>query len=339
MVTTVKRLLAVALLAASACSANFPPQYRVTDLRILAVRSLVDGTPAVADGDPPDTLVLSALVANPQARPGLRIVWRACLPTSAEACLRPEALRDPGSLDGKDGVIGPVEGATVRVSLDVPEVRDSMAALVSLVELDHSVGCHFYLELPVVVTAEAGGRRETAIKTVRLDPLREAAGTSVAAIADEYLLNLNPGIQALRLDPTDSNQCDGTDVARVCDSSCTTGICTPDGDGGLAQCLPAPGAVPAGKHVLCGLQQDSAAQRYRRCDASNDPFTAPKLAESLSWQWYVTDGTIDNTSGVGNATGHHVTLARPAGPFTLWLILRDNRGGVSWIQRDFPAAQ
>jgi hypothetical protein len=334
MVTTVKRLLALAVLAASACSPDFPPQYRVTDLRILAVRSLVDGSPATADGDPPDTLVLYALVANPQARPGLRIVWRACVPASSGAlppCLEDAALRDPASLDGKPGVIALGEGSTVRASLDRQDMRDLMTALVQQAEADPRAACHMYLELPVLVTAEAAGRSETAVKTLRLAPLREAAGSTVA---DDYTLNLNPGIQVVRLDPTDSDQCDGTDVARVCDSSCTTGICTADADGGLAQCLPAPGALPAGKHVLCGIAQDSATQSYQRCNASNQFYSA---AESLTWQWYVTDGTIDDTGGVGNATGHHVTLERPAGPFTLWLILRDNRGGVSWIQRDFPA--
>jgi hypothetical protein len=337
MVTTVKRLLAFVLLAASACSPDFPPQYRVTDLRILAVRSLVEGSPATADGDPPDTLVLSALVANPQARPGLRIVWRACfpIPGAAPPCLDDSILRDPSSLDGMRGVIGLGEGATVKVPLirqdvDVPAL---MTALVLQAVADPRVACHMYLELPVVVTAEAGGRSETAVKTVRLAPWREAAGTSVA---EAYTLNMNPGIQVLRLDPTNSDRCDGTEVARVCDSSCISGTCTPDPGGGLAQCLPAPGALPVGKHVLCGLQQDSASQSYQRCNDRNELYP---VQESLTWQWYVTGGTIDDTSGVGNATRHHVTLERPAGPFTLWLILRDNRGGESWIQRDFPAAQ
>ena len=332
-------LLALAAVAGAGCSADFAPQYRVTDLRILAIRSVVVGTESnpstTADGDPPDVLRLWALVANPQARPGLTVTWRACVPTGTDAlvpCLDPEALRDPASLDGRPGVIALGQGASVDVSLARPDVEAALTELVKRAESDPSVACHLYVELPVVVVAEAGGRLESALKTVRIAPVREAAGTSVAG---DYLLNTNPGIARIDTDPADADACTGgAPIVDVCLSACGAGTCQPDPEGGLSQCTPPPGTLAAGSHVVCGLVDANAIQTYPRCDAANAFYA---VDETLAWQWYLTDGTIEKTGMVGNATGDHVTLTPPAGPFTLWVVLRDVRGGVSWVQRDFPA--
>jgi hypothetical protein len=42
--------------------------------------------------------------------------------------------------------------------------------------------------------------------------------------------------------------------------------------------------------------------------------------------------------GLGNAEGSHLDFVAPPGPFTLWLILRDGRGGDAWKPFDVTPA-
>jgi hypothetical protein len=86
------------------------------------------------------------------------------------------------------------------------------------------------------------------------------------------------------------------------------------------------GPFPARKTMLCGAPA-SAAETYNVCD----PGVVAQLDENLGWQWYVTEGDFPEEGGVGNATGDQVEFVRPSGPFTLWAILRDGRGGTDWV--------
>jgi hypothetical protein len=47
-------------------------------------------------------------------------------------------------------------------------------------------------------------------------------------------------------------------------------------------------------------------------------------------------GEFPEFSGLGNATGSDVEYTRPAGAFTLWVILRDGRGGAGWKTYALP---
>jgi len=81
----VRRLLPLALLALGACIDDLAPQYRVTDLRILAVRAEVPPAAAdaasFADPMPGETLRLEALVANPLGHAPVTVTWYGCWPT------------------------------------------------------------------------------------------------------------------------------------------------------------------------------------------------------------------------------------------------------------------
>jgi hypothetical protein len=85
---------------------------------------------------------------------------------------------------------------------------------------------------------------------------------------------------------------------------------------------------------VCGRAPASASQPFNQCapDGARETF-----AEALTWQWYLTAGAIDDAGDIGNAVGDHVRIARPTGPFTLWAVLRDGRGGVTWVERRLPA--
>lgn len=318
-------LLAPAL-AAVACDTDFAPQYRVTDLRVLAVRSEVEDSQNLADADLGDVVRLAALVANPLGRSPLRVRWATCLPDGTDAlppCLDPDRLRDVDALLADPRVVALGEGTEIAVP--VPPLLAAFDAIVARALAEPSFACRLYLELPVLVVAEAGGRRELAVKRVRLTPWRELADHPV--LAGAYPPNANPGVVGVQA-ATDENAC-GTSraapVAMPCGTSCPLAACAPDGFCDV-NVLPGP-------TVLCGLARPTSSEAFDQCGPDGARLT---FQESLDWQWYVTAGTFPEPGGVGNAVGVDVEFERPPGPFTLWVIVRDGRGGEGWLARSFP---
>ncbi len=320
------RLAAAAALALSACNTGFPPQYLVADLRILAVRSQVAGSLA-ADARLGDTVRLTALVANPLGRAPLRIRWATCIPDGTEAlppCLDPEALRDVDRLLAAPGVIALGEGSAIEVQ--VPEVAGAFDRLIARAEAEPALACRLYLELPVLVVADAGAEREVAVKRVRLTPGSEIAGTDPAGA---YVTNSNPVPLTVRRVPTEDVPCgEGVPVLVPCQDASACGGAACGGDGLCAA------SFPEGRGVLCARADPGAADPpYYQCAPDG---TRMGFFESLDWQWYVTAGRFPEFTGVGNATGDAVEFEAPAGPFTMWVVLRDGRGGEAWLERQVP---
>jgi hypothetical protein len=318
--------LALAL-AASACDTGFAPQYRVEDLRILAVRAQVMGSLA-ADADLGETVRLTALVANPLGRTPVRVRWATCIPDGTEAlppCLDPDALRDVDRLLADPSVVPLGEGAEIEVS--VPLVSGAFDRLISRAEADPAYACSLYLELPVLVVAEAGEAQQVAVKRVRLTPGREIDGTDLAGA---YVKNSNPVPLGVRRVANEDVPCgEGAPVVVPCwdDTPCGGLACGTDGF-----CA---ATFPQGRGVLCARPDPGAVDPpYNQCapDGTRTPYF-----ESMDWQWYVTGGEFPEFDGVGNATGDPVEFEAPDGPFTIWVILRDGRGGEAWLARDVPA--
>jgi len=332
-VTTVHRpasaLALLALAASAGCNANFAPQYLVQDLRILAIRSAVVGdassTPA-ADAAPGERLRLTALVANPAGRAPLVARWLTCLPTGTDRlppCLDPALLREPERLAASEGVLLLAEGeGLLAIEEDVPPaVAGALATLVDQAAAEPALQCRLYLELPVVLDVRAGDRRELAVKRVRLVPSPEP-------FADAYLANRDPALDSARIDSGDGDACGGGDpVAIACSApaACPGLACDAGGVCGVP--------FPAGRHTLCGRPGVGSIGTFEQCSPDG---ARTSFFESLSWQWYATGGTFDGTGSVGNATGASIDFTRPAGPFTIWAIVRDGRGGEAWLQRDIP---
>lgn len=300
-----RRLPLLALLAA-ACNSGFDPQYRVVDLRILAARSEVVGSGS-ADAAPGDTLRLEALVANPLRRAPLSVRWFVCAPSAPDeiaACRDPELLRDPDALALQPGVVEVAQGEAVTVAL--PDVAEALNRAIELASRSPTFQCRLYVEVLVVVVAEAEDQRDVAVKEVRLVPL---PGSLPTGVESHYTVNFNPAIGEVVRDPLDADRCAGGSPL-------------------------APDPFPAGQTVLCGRPAPGAAGPYNECDPSGAP--SPVL-EFLFWQWYVTDGEFPEFDGIGNAVGESVDFGRPQGAFTIWVILRDGRGGVDWVRRDVVA--
>jgi hypothetical protein len=325
--------LGLALAVAAGCNPGFRPQYQVDDLRILGVSAEVTGTsaPTSADADLGDRVRLTALVANPRERRPLTITWLGCLPSGTDAlpaCLDRSLLSDPARLRTRPDVLvlGAGEGL-LTLEVPVADVQGALDALVARALAEPAFACQLYVELPVVVIAEAPDRSEVALKRVRLTPQRAVAGTSLEGA---YLPNQNPGVQSLQVDPTSAGSCLGGEVAAIrcpdpagceaqglrCDAGGTCGV-----------------PLPGGRRVLCARPEVGSVGIFSQCapDGARTPFY-----ESLDWQWFATAGSFEDAGALGNATGADVEFTRPDGPFTLWTVVRDGRGGEGWIRRDVP---
>lgn len=304
--------LALAL-GLAACALDAPQQYLVPDLRILAVRDWV-ATTAFADADEGEQVNLEALVANPRQRAGVTVDWYVCPPWSGgplPSCLDPQRLASPDTLPARPDV-APLAGAAMapggsplslvsRVSVTVPtaQVGPALDALVAAAKLEPSLRCRLFIEIPVVAIVRAEGIAEVALKRVRLSPTTRVSGDP--DLAGIYVLNMNPAVGTLWMNPTDVE-------------TCSTGVVvtTP---------------LPAGEVTFCATAGAESVQTFNQCqpDGSLDG-----VVEELEFQWYVSAGAIAGASFDGNATGSHVEVTPPSGPFTLWGILRDGRGGTDW---------
>ncbi len=312
------RVLPLLALALAACNTGFDPQYRVRDLRILDIRSVAQGSNS-ADVLPGDTLVLSALVVNPLSRPGLTVDWLVCLPQASQAvspCLDADYLQDPSRLAAAVGTIpgvvalDPENPATYVVPSSPGPLDAALGFVVGLAEQNSTYECRLFTELVAVAVVTAGGRQEIAYKRI---PLRPPPSLLVGSgVTDRYVPNLNPTVGDVRLNPSD-------------ETNCTGGATVP----------PTSSPFPSGEVVLCALGGNGSAQSVNLCEPDG---STTQAAESIDWQWYVTDGDFpDDNGGVGDARGGHVKFQRPSSAFTLWTVVRDGRGGTDWASFTYPA--
>lgn len=310
-----------ALVALAACDTDFAPQYLVKELRVLAVRAEVDGGTA-ADATPGSTVLLRALVANPHGDP-FTVRWYGCLPRGDEAapsCLDEAVLRDPARLATTAGVVPLGEGETISVRVDdyAAAVEAALGFVLDRALSEPTYQCLLYAEMPVVAVVEGGGRRELALKRVRVTPASDDPRIQGPPLAREdpqrpdYVPNDNPVALAVLRSLTGGGSCAG---------GITVG--------------PTDGAYGAGETALCGIAAAGSTQEYNVCDGAGEP---DATREGISWQWYVTAGEFPDADGIGNATDNPIDFIRPAGAFTLWAIVRDGRGGESWLTREVPPA-
>jgi hypothetical protein len=308
-----RRILLLLAAALAACNTGFEPQYRVTDLRILAVRSQAAGSPAPGSADVTfdvsfaDTLALDALVVNPLGRPGLEVLWVACLPPASDALVpcvdqaylsNPSKLLDAAAVPGSGVLLLPT-GPSIQVP--VPDVTAALQFAIYGASLEPTFECRLYAELVVVVVARAGGRQTIAQKRVRILP-----ASVPPPVQNRYSLNLNPSVGDVRLQPADRTTCSGG-VSISSDP------------------------FPSGKIVMCGLPGPGAIGQYNVCEPAKPPDRiTTQVDEIMQWQWYVSAGEFPQVGGAGDARGGDVDFQRPNGAFTLWTIVRDGRGGEDW---------
>jgi hypothetical protein len=302
------------VLGLAACGLDAPQQYLVPDLRILAVRDWV-ATTAFADADEGEQVSLEALVANPRQRSGVNVDWYFCPPWSGgppPSCLDPQRLARPDTLPEQPDVFA-IPGAAMSpggspvslvslVTITVPTtlVGPAFDALIAAARLEPSLRCRLFVEVPVVAIVSAEGITEVALKRVRLSPsTRVSSDPDLVGI---YVLNMNPAVGTIWMNPADVE-------------TCSTGVA-----------LTTP--LPAGEVTFCATASAESVQTFNQCQLDG---SLAGVEETLEFQWYVSAGEIAGASFDGNATGGHVKVTPVSGPFTLWGILRDGRGGTDWV--------
>jgi hypothetical protein len=325
-------LLFLALLAA--CTPAAPVQYRVPDLRILAINATTTAGGAATlgtadaylstDAEPSaDTVTLTALVANPLARQSPTVRWFACAPPLDTSPCNPEQLRDLDAFPTAPGVFElPALGTGETVSFapaSLPTVvKDGilgvMKGTLATALVRRTTECVLYVELPVIAIVRSGGIAEAALKRIRLLPPASLL-TLYPTVTDHYVPNHNPVIAEIRVNPTDVDACTG---------------------GTLVSAIVGP--LPAGKNTICATATTTPTidVSYNQC--TDVPiFSVSSIPETPEWQWYVSAGEISGTNFDGNAEGKKIELTPSPGPFTLWVIVRDGNGGTDWAYRDLSS--
>lgn len=336
-------LLAVAL-GTSACVSGFDRNDQtVNSLRILGIANHVDNGDGVdwADAEVGDVVTFQALVANPTNVPDVTVKWVTCIPSldnNVTPCTSETELRQPADLiekakDPTSGVILLGEGETIQST--VPgELQSTMDALIARADKSPNAQCSLYLPSPVIVIAQGSdGTTVSAVKNLRLSPWSKVGPTASDPALQHYIRNANPTITSLEI-PADKSACAGQTLVQSCktDADCGGSTCSADG-----WCPPAP--FPTGPTTVCGQIPDADSQTYYYCGM--DGVDGSEL-EYPSITWYETAGTessISNTNTAGTPTLAARTfqiINRPPGPFTLYGVVRDGRGGENWIAQDFP---
>jgi len=309
--------VAVAALAASACTTIPGDDYVVNRVRVVGARTEVAGPGDWADPGSGQQVTFSALVLAPPEI-GFTVRWMLCIPRSpfeVTPCEDQKVLTHPESITVSPPWIldlgtGPAIDWTVT-----KEVRAELVALFGQPPTDPALRCSEYLELPMLITAEGGGKRDVAFKRVRIAPLAESVDSL-------YVRNSNPVIAEVRYD-TGNDACTGGQRLAWFDGCGSDAEC-----GGSAQCRDGAcvAPFPSGWHALCAVAAPGSQQEVARCTSSG-AVVEPRLVESLNDSWF-SDGGEFSTSGDDLGPGQIRFDAGGAG--NLWVLMRDGRGGESW---------
>ncbi len=353
---TLSLVAATLALGATACVSGFDRNDQtVNSLRILGASAHVaDTSPDCvdngncvdwADAEAGDTVTFKALVANPTNIPTVTVTWVTCLPSTNNTvtpCTSEAVLRDPTQLitmaaDPTTGVFQLGVGETIQftVPAEVKAITDQLIAKASD-PMTPNAQCALFIEAPVLIIAQGSdGSTVTALKYLRLSPWSQIGPVDMSNPAlQHYVRNFNPSISALNV-PDDDTACVGQTLVQSCtsDADCNPGdACSSDG-----WCPPAP-MFPAGSTTVCGQIPDADVQTYYYCGM--DGVDGSEM-EYPSITWYETAGSEagvanKNTAGTPDlAARTFQVITRPAGPFTLYGVVRDGRDGENWIAQAF----
>ncbi len=285
---------------------------RVVAPRVVAVR----GDPAEAR--PGATVTLTATVVQPAGTPVTPTVrWRACL--AARSPSESGSIASACLGDDDAGALAPLGGATTATQVTVTIPADACArigpqtpaanngeARTRAPDPDVTGGW----QLPVRLDLAAGNATETMFARYRVRCLPpDVPGATAAAWATRYVNDANPAL---------------TGVFAVVD--------------GAPRGLPRDATTPVDLGALrdvpvLALWDAASAERYVRVDPATRALV--ERTEALELTWYTDGGsfardrTVPDASGTASANVLHldagVTSAR------VWVVLRDERGGVDVV--------
>jgi hypothetical protein len=291
-------LLAFAFIFSGCLDFGFEPVYRITDLRVLAVRA---EPPELRPGE---TAVLDALVVDPSGAQ-VNTFWVACDPDPTKlggsACVQEGEFRQ----DVESGGI-PTEAEGARVLGLGPSVpygapAETFAAL-GPEDLTRRRG----LAAAVVLVAFTGAfaNVDEAIEKVRKNETPNVIVLKRIKVVETDAPNRNPEIAEVRAG--------GAPLA----AGATLGI------------------APRAKAVLLAEPAAAAAEAYTFIGPEGE---TEERTERLTVSWFTTAGEMGAVSDGSYRVlaGEEMEWIAPEepGPAKLWTVVRDGRGGVAWAER------
>lgn len=180
----------------------------------------------------------------------------------------------------------------------------------------------YYQPIRAIWTSDSGDQLSFALERI-LCPLANAPTDDAGKYATDYVPNNNPQLADLVLDPA--------------------GAATPLFTAGQTA-TPPPGTVAAGQTVT--LQADwspASAETFLVWDVVS--LSLVMQQESLRLSWFATAGEFaHDASGRSNTetetfTQNTWTAPETQGPVYLWMVLRDNRGGIDFGSAEIDVTQ
>ena len=311
--------LAIALaLPSGGCSDNFEKQSQITRLRVLGVQAEPAELLLTPDGGLPKT-TLTALAIEPSG---------AAITTRMSICLQQGTLPQPDlACPGNAGIDLPDAGP-MAATLDLadPKLQAAAAAFFTAGAADGGSGADggfaalleqgfpllygFELRAPAHGNADGGPPPTEGFDVQRLLGLGTVTlrtAPSGGASGDSRP-NQNPRLRALSANGVEL-KADGTSTLKA-------GV----------------------KVTLVPLPQS---------DAKEPTSTTSAGVESLNFSFYATDGDLDalrstDTTATGQPGISSVDYTPPAQatlqPVRIWVVVRDGRGGVGWLESRFTVA-
>lgn len=306
---------------------------RVTATRVLAVR----GEPAEARAG--RAIALTALVASPQGD-GVRATldWQFCLAprpltestTVASLCMDDDAgtaLAPVGMADG-DGVQGSLPSdVCMRVGPQVPPAGADGTRM-RPPDADLTGGW----QVPIRIRLAAGSDAETLFTRYRIRCTPpDVPGSTAVAFATQYRDNVNPALASL-----EGVARDGSTEALTVRRAGSRAVDP------AAQSAPAD-VLRAGRVATLVARWDpSSAERYVLVDPVSRNLAM--RTEALEVSWYTNAGYFDRDRTTAQAEGaayslNVLHLDDGVTEATVWVVLRDERGGVDFaVLRVAPGA-
>jgi hypothetical protein len=296
------RLSALLPLLALGCSDELEPGTKVDSLRVLAQQA------DLPFAHPGETVRLSSLSYDPQGRP-LTWAWASCVNPS-ESSLQGCFDRIAASPDPASAIFAMGEGVDAP-TLTIPS--DAIANLPAAARAAASIG---------VVSAACPGDLSLEDGPAELPFKCRETGTGRALPLDDFIVgikritvreterNLNPQIERITFDGEDWAEGDVKEV----------GYCNQD-DFSYETC-------PGEQHQL-------APQLSAGSFESGQDELGREFEEQVVLQYYGTEGIFEHEVKIGSEPKNGWVARKRASGQTLklWFVARDNRGGVSWAER------
>ncbi len=291
--------------AATACESDFDPGSRITTLRVLAMQA---DAPYAAPGE---RVHLRALVHDPEGRP-IDWAWAACVnPPAAtvEGCI--EEVNRHRNEDGSLPLLASGEGLS-ELDYVVPD-----RALEGLDDAALPLA-----EVGILSVACPGEIEEAAPDALVPFDCRDRTTGDLLSL-HEYVI----GVKRIHLRSRDRNE--NPSIARILF----------DGSEWVADDVPEVEACATG-----GNEYDDCPKATRHhievvvpksaVEHGKDEF-GREYAESVAVQFYSTEGIFENESRIyGETTTGWVARQSASGEtVTLYIVVRDDRGGASWEER------